>query len=307
MNAPLVGITVLNYRQPAATLACVNRLLEKEPGSSRILWLENDSERTREEVLRVLGGVTFPWVELDGSETTLPPSGTVGVIFNPSNLGYAAGNNVGLRLLHRAGVPFVWILNNDTQLSEGSSADLVAAALTRPAVGSWGTRIAEARESYSGAKISLRDFAPSLADGIQAVESEPTSYISGCSLFMRLEVAAAAGFLPEDYFLYYEDTAFGFELRRRGLPPSVVESVKILHSGSLSSGRRSPMMEYYMRRNRWVFIQRYFPEAMRRQQWRIFYTLQKYLLRFRLDRIRTELAAWRDFRANRLDRTDRVF
>ncbi len=304
---PLVGITVLNYHQAKTTLACIRSLLEFEPGTSRILWIENDAEHTRERTLGVLDQAPFPWEELDPDRSTLPPGGTVGVIFNHDNLGYARGNNVGLRFLHKVGVPFAWILNNDTELIQGSSTDLVKAALSDPSIGSWGTTIIEGPGVYCGAILSMRDFAPTLAREPENVSASPYSYISGCSLFVRLGLAESVGFLPEDFFLYFEDAAFGFELRRRGFLPNAVKSVQVSHAGSLSSGRRSALMEYYMRRNRWVFILRYFPEAFRRQQWRIFYTLQKYFLRFRLDRIRTELMAWRDFRSNRLGKSDRSF
>jgi len=250
---------------------------------------------------------SFPWVEVPAGSTTLPPAGTIGVIFNPANLGYGGGNNVGLKVFHRAGVPYVWVLNNDTIMLEGSSADLVAAATADPGIGCWGVHIVEPLETYSGACIALRDFSPHLADGAVAIQASPTSYISGCALFMRTDLAAAAGYIPEDYFMYYEDTAFGYDVRRLGFPPGVVETVTIAHAGSLSSGRRSPLMEYYMRRNRWLFIERYHPEALRSQQWRLFYTFQKYLIRLRMDRIRTELAAWLDYRRRSFGRSSRPF
>ena len=41
-----VGILVLNYHHPVETLDCVRRLLEREPGTSRVLWIENDARTT---------------------------------------------------------------------------------------------------------------------------------------------------------------------------------------------------------------------------------------------------------------------
>ncbi|HEX9080924.1 MAG TPA: hypothetical protein VF768_01535 [Holophagaceae bacterium] len=304
---PRVGILVLNYHQPEVTTACIRRLMAREPDSSRILWIENDAARTRESCSRALRESGLPWVELAPDATALPPAGTVGVLFNPGNLGYAAGNNVGLRLLHRLGVPYAWVLNNDTELVEGTSERLVDAAGARPGIGAWGLTIEEGDHRFSGGILSREGFASRPILGAGLLESDPMAYVSGCALFLPLAWAAEAGFIPEDYFLYYEDIAFGLELRRHGHPPSAVDGVRIRHHGSLASGSRSPRVEYYTQRNRWLLIQRYFPEALEAQRWRRLYTFQKLLFRGRLDRIRIERAAYADFREGRFGPTPRTF
>lgn len=304
---PRVGILVLNYHQPEVTAACIRRLLEREPGSSRILWIENDAARTRESCLRALQASGLPWMELAPEAGGLPPAGTIGVLFNAENLGYAAGNNVGLRLLHRLEVPYAWVLNNDTELLEGTSGQLVAAAEARPGIGAWGMTIQEGERRFSGGILTWEGFASTPILGAAPLESDPMAYVSGCALFLPLPWTAQAGFIPEDYFLYYEDIAFNLELRRQGHPPSAVDTVTVRHQGSLASGSRSPRVEYYTRRNRWVLIQRYFPEALPAQRWRRLYTFQKLLFRGRLDRIRIERASYADFRAGRLGPTRRSF
>ncbi|HZU53959.1 MAG TPA: glycosyltransferase family 2 protein [Holophagaceae bacterium] len=306
-SPPLVGIVVLNFHQPTATIVCISSLLAREPATTRILWVENDAGRSWAATSEALQSAPFPWQELDPSNLELPAAGVVGVLRNAGNLGYGAGNNTGLRRLHRAGIPYAWVLNNDTELIEGSSADLVAAAQALPDAGSWGTTILEGAAAYTGGALSRKDFASRPVAGAETLEADPDSYVSGCSLFLPLALAAEAGFIPEDYFLYYEDAAFGLELRRRGHPPGAVPSVSIRHAGSLSGGQRSNLVEYYNRRNRWALIQRYYPEAMAGQRLRRFHLWQKWILRGRFDRIRIELAAYADFQAARMGRTIRRF
>lgn len=306
-HQPLVGLVVLNYHQPEATVACISSLLAHEPATSRILWVENDADRSAASLEAALAGAPFPWVALEPGGSDLPPAGTVGVLRNPGNLGYGAGNNTGLRHLHRAGVPFAWILNNDTELLAGSSEALINAARARPEVGAWGTVIREQDGEFSGGRLSRKDFASTPILGAAALEASPLSYTSGCSLFIALEHAASAGFIPEDYFLYYEDAAFTFELRRRNLHPSAVDSVVVGHTGSLSGGKRSALVEYYTRRNRWIFMARYFPEALWGQKVRRWHTIQKWWFRGRLDRIRIERMAYADFRAGITGPTSRTF
>ena len=308
-----VGICVLNYHHPRETIHCIEILLRKEPASTRILWIENDSKATEADMRAALEGATFPWTLLDAEGQELPGPGVVGVLLSPENLGYAGGNNLGLKLFHRAGVPYAWVLNNDTELMEGGSEDLVAAAEARPEVGAWGAHIhaihrssdGETERVYLGGIVSQRDFSIMLATSLQALEEEPFAYVSGCSLFARLSTFAEVGFIPDDYFLYYEDPAFTYELKKRGYKVSGLESVRIYHLESLATGRRSPLMEFYNRRNRWHFIERYHPEALRWQKHRFWYSFQKYLFRLKFTRIREEWIAYLDYRKGLLGPTQR--
>ena len=301
------GIVVVNYHCPEETVLCVASLLAREPGTSRILWIENDAALTGETLTACLATAPFPWVEVDPERDPLPPSGTVGLIRCPENLGYAGGNNVGLRFLHRHDVPYGWVLNNDTLLVAGSSALLVDAARTRPEVGAWGTVIlTDFLPVYFGGIVQLRDFAIRHARSPEDLQ-QPLAFVSGCSLFMPMAIAAKVGFLPEDFFLYYEDPSFSLRLKQEGYGIDALWTVTVRHLESLATGRRSPLMEFYNRRNRWYFIERFFPEHLRRQRLRIFYILQKYLIRAKWTSVRVELAAYRDYRKGLLGRTARTF
>jgi len=236
---PVTGILILNYHQPQVTVQCVASFLAREPGTSRILWIENDAALTREALMASLAAAPFPWVEVDPDQGALPPPGTVGVILCPGNLGYAGGNNVGLRFLHRHGVPFGWVLNNDTLLTDGSSIQLVAAARARPEVGAWGTVIVtDHPPQYFGGIVQTRDFALRLATTPESLE-DPLAFVSGCSLFMPMAIGAEVGFLPEDYFLYYEDPSFSLLLKRAGYRIGGLWTVTVRHQESLSTGSRS--------------------------------------------------------------------
>jgi len=306
---PQVGILILNYHDPDTTLACVRSLLAVEGEGTRILWLENDADATLAEVLPVLEASGLPWARLDPATGALPAPGQIGFLPSPSNLGYGAGNNVGLRFLHRHGVPFAWVLNNDTLLTRGGSADLVRAAEARPQVGLWGMTIAaEAGPSYVGCRVQAHDFATAHLERVQDLEADPMAYVSGCAMFFRTAQGVAAGGIPEEYFLYYEDVAFSWAMRGLGLALGAVPEVEVLHAESLSTGRRSRLVEFYNRRNRWRFIQCFFPGVLGRQEFRFFtYQLQKLAFRLRFGRIRLEWQAWRDFRAGRFGRTRRTF
>jgi GT2 family glycosyltransferase len=305
---PKVGICILNYHEPDVTLACVQRLLEVEGPEARILWLENDADKTLDRALAVLNASSLPWVRIDPEVDPLPPAGKVGFISIAENLGYAGGNNVGLEFFHRHGVEFAWVMNNDTLMAEGSSRDLVRAAEKDPGIGLWGTRIrADHIKMYYGGILQLRDFSIKYAIDPADLDRTRLTYISGCSMFLRTSLAKEVGWIPDDYFLYYEDPAFSLEIRKKGLRLGLCPEVEVFHLESLSTGNRSDMMEFYNRRNRWFFIHRYFPEYLANQMLKRWYHYQKWFFRGKFQRIRIEHLAMRDFANGRLGPTHRDF
>ncbi len=294
-SGPRVGILVLNYRHPDQTLACVRSLLAREGPDSRILWIENDAASTGDRAERTLAAGGVPWTRLDPAQDPLPGPGVVGLLANAENLGYAGGNNVGLRFLRARGVPFAWILNNDTELLRGNSADLLARAAAEPAVGAWGTAIQQGERILLSHRLSRSSFAA--IEGTEPGDLElPESFLTGSSLFLRLEAAAQVGDLPESYFLYYEDVAFSIELRRAGWKLGLAAEVRVHHLESATAGRRSARVEYSTRRNRLHLLRRYFPEALESRRRDLLYATQKYLFRGEWTKLRMEWAAHRDFR-----------
>ena len=304
----VVGICVLDYHQPAATAKCIQSLLEREPATSRILWLENDAQASLPQLEAVLAEAPFPWVWLDPTQDPLPGPGVVGVVAIPENLGYAGGNNLGLRFLSHHSVPWSWVLNNDTLLLHGNSSCLVDAALARPEVGLWGTAItSDLYRPYFGGVISAKDYRPHRCEDLAELERHPRAFVSGCSLFLSSALATELGFIPDDYFLYFEDPAFSMEVKQHGLGLSGLDTVRIWHHESLSSGMRSPLMTFYNCRNRWIFIARYFPQALTRQRLRRWLRFQALFFRGKFWQMRLEWLGYRDFCQGAAGRTTRVF
>jgi GT2 family glycosyltransferase len=144
--------------------------------------------------------------------------------------------------------------------------------------------------------VDPRTQAITLCQDLDRLETDPNAFVSGCSLFFRTALAEELGFLPEDYFLYYEDPAFSLLLKRRGLAIAGTDSVVVQHIESLSTGRRSMLMEYYSKRNRWHFMQEFFPHRVGPNRWRLLYDLQSYLFRLRFRRAWVEWIAYLDFK-----------
>ena len=109
-------ITVLNWKTYEMTKECIHSLLTMDGDSFEILIIDNGSQDGSAEYLRQ----AFPKIPL---------------IANASNLGFAAGSNIGMKLALEQGADFVLLVNNDTVVKPDLLAELLAESERRPDAG----------------------------------------------------------------------------------------------------------------------------------------------------------------------------
>src|SRR5262245_27796475 len=201
-----VTLVVLNWNNRQITLECLDALAGAELGGARILVVDNGSE--------------------DGSVDALAARvPAVEVLSLPENLGYAGGNNAGVRAALERGAHAVVLLNNDTRvapdflhsllavLNEARDVAAVSSAimrLDRPEV------LQEAYiDIYWGFGLIRRRGVNALpGEGFDRVRS--VDAIVGCSMLVRREALEDVGLLDERYFAYHEEIDWCVRARRRG-------------------------------------------------------------------------------------------
>ena len=85
------------------------------------------------------------------------------------------------------------------------------------------------------------------------------SFATGCCMCVDGKLFQKTGYLDEDYFLYEEDTEFCHRVLRQGAKIIYEPAAVIFHkvSTSVSKGKKmSPVTQYYMVRNRYIFLKR---------------------------------------------------
>jgi len=90
-------------------------------------------------------------------------------------------------------------------------------------------------------------------------DSYGVGYISGACLLIKKEVINKIGLMPEEYFLYYEDTDWNFRAKRAGYKSVLVPAAKIWHKESVSAKKIGAKYVYYHVRNGILFNQRCAP------------------------------------------------
>jgi GT2 family glycosyltransferase len=176
------------------------------------------------------------------------------------NLGFAKGNNAGIRAALQRGAEYVWLLNNDTTVDPNALRALVERAEADPKIGAVGSAIYHASEpermqAWGGGYVDFwlgrsRNFLRPVAD-------ERIRYLTGASLLLRRSVLESLGLLDEGFFMYWEDADYCFRLRSAGLRLAVASESTVLHKGSASFENRSLLSDAYFTRSARRFFRKH--------------------------------------------------
>ena len=209
-------------------------------------------------------------------------STNIKIIRNKENLGFAQGNNVGIKSALKNGADYVLILNNDTIVHRSLIEELLSVIKSDEKVGVVVPKIYFAkgfefhknrykREElghvlwYGGGEIDWRNVighhkGVDKVDRGQFDNSSETSFASGCCMMVKSEVFEKLGFFDEKYFLYYEDADLSERVKKAGYKIVYAPKAIIWHKNAGSAGGSgSKLQDYYITRNRLLFGMRYAP------------------------------------------------
>jgi GT2 family glycosyltransferase len=230
MNAPVVSIVIVGWECRSYLEACLHSLAaQPDPGGCEILVVDNASQDGTAEMVRA----SFPSVRL---------------VVNPRNLGFAAGNNVGIRA---AAGRYCLLLNPDTIVHPGALAALVAYAEAHPEAWAVGPRIlnTDGTPQRSGVRFPSawnlvvealfldRLFPRTRCFGShRALYADPdrprgVEYLQGSCLLLRADAIRRVGLLDESFFLYFEETDWCYRCRRAGGQVHYAPAATVTHHG----------------------------------------------------------------------------
>jgi len=187
------------------------------------------------------------------------------------NVGFAAGNNLGIKQALKDKSDIICLINNDTQAPPDLVEKIMSSPITDPNVGVVGGLIYfakgfefkdkyNAQEKgkviwYAGGKLDWDNVLGSHigvdeVDEGQYAEVKDTDFVTGCLLITRADIFAEVGLLDERYCLYHEDTDFNLRVRKKGFRTVIDPNIKIWHKVAQSSGIGSELNDYFITRNR---------------------------------------------------------
>ena len=226
-GAPAIAVIVLTWNGRDLTLDCLDSLARVATPGVRVIVVDNASADGTAEAIRARFGAD------------------VTVLSNPSNLGYAAGNNAGIERALNDGADLILLLNNDTVVDPAFIDELVRGLAAAPGAGIVGPKTYYAsppdRIWFAGGEVSLwrgtaRHIGIRQTDRGQYDTPRDVDYVSGCALLARREVFDRIGMLDTAYRAYFEDTDFCMRAARAGFRIRYVPAAKVWHRISASTG-----------------------------------------------------------------------
>ncbi len=238
-----IAIVVVSYKVEKDLLACLSSLKKLSPGGdeTKIFVIDNDK----------------------------------------INLGFAGGNNSGIKQALAWGADFVLILNPDTLADNNLIKEFLGEIRDKPKVGIAGPKIYFApgyefhKDRYdkkdrgkviwwAGGEIDWKNVMTKHVgvdeiDGGQFNIAGETETIPGTAMFIHREVFTKVGFFDEKYFLYFEESDFCQRVKQAGFKLWYVPKAVIWHKNAQSSGVGSVLQDYYITRNRLLFGLKYAP------------------------------------------------
>jgi GT2 family glycosyltransferase len=180
------------------------------------------------------------------------------------NLGFAGGNNLGIK---EATGDYLFFINNDTEVTAGLIGQLVARLDADPSIGMVSPKIRYYDQpdviQYAGFSAMNYYTARTVSTGQGEKDNGQfdhltgeTGFIHGAAMMVRREAINKAGLMFENYFLYYEEMDWCERIRKAGYKICLNMQAVIYHKESVSVGSTSALKEYFMNRNRILFIRR---------------------------------------------------
>lgn len=245
----LVSLITINLNQNAVTEALLDSLIAKNKYANiEIIVVDNAS---------TINPVPH-W------ETKYP-----GILFirSEKNLGFTGGNNLGITY---AKGDYLFVINNDTEVTETLIERLVATLDEHPEIGVISPKINYFDQQdvlqYTG--YTDMNYYTARNQCIGQFEKDKgqydyltgkTGYAHGAAMLVRREAMEKAGVLSDNFFIYYEELDWCERIKKAGYEVWVNMQALLYHKESMTVGKQSAFKEYYMNRNRILFNRKHSP------------------------------------------------
>jgi GT2 family glycosyltransferase len=244
-ETPLISIITLNYNQADITCAFLESTRRLTYPNYEILVC--DMASNTDPTAQITAG-NYPHTR---------------VLRSQKNLGFAGGNNWGMR---QAKGEFFFIVNNDTEVTPDILGKLIRPFYEHRDIGVTCPKIKyfsnpniiqyagfNPMNVYTGRTTSIGLMEE---DRGQYDTSRPTSAAHGCAMMVKKEILERVGMFAEKFFLYYEEWDWSARIVRAHYKIWYTADAEIYHKESLTVGKTNPIKVYYHTRNRILYMRR---------------------------------------------------
>ncbi len=244
-----IGVIICNYNKADYVVECVEKVINQTFKNLDIYVVDNASTDESVSKLRKRFG------------------DTITVMVNPENIGGSGGFYTGIKKAEALGYQYIMLLDNDAMLEEHAIEYLYEYLKKHEDVGFCGAETLNMHypELYQdfGGRLDFESFyMRGIMAGSRKMEipvAMEADYVASCALLCRLEAVKAAGGMPKENFIYWDDVEMCTRCRMAGYKVVVLSAAKAYHDIS-GAGPQNLFLAYYANRNRYRFYTKYLPE-----------------------------------------------
>jgi GT2 family glycosyltransferase len=250
-SEPRVSIVILNWNSYEVTRDCLLSLRKMDYRNSEVVLVDNGS--------------------VDGSPRQLLEGfPEIRLIRNETNLGFAAGCNVGMRDALRRGTDYILLLNNDTIVATDFLSQLVRVAEADEKIGALSPKILffdrPDRLNYAGGDHRRWRLFPKMI-GLRHLDDgkynkvREVSFLTGCAMLIKADVVRKIGVLEEVYFHFYEDIEWSLRVLKAGYKAMYVPAAVLWHKEHYVTNKNQDdgFIEFYLARANMIFARKHVP------------------------------------------------
>jgi len=222
-NLSKVSVILLNWNGLGDTIQCINSLRKIDYPNFEIIVVDNGSKDNSVSGLRKLKGIKL--------------------IENKANLGFAEGNNTGVR---KAKGKYIVFLNNDTVVDKNYLASMVKTIESSGNIALVGSKINNLGDFYN--RSETKGNLINLLGEPLASEEGKTFMVSGCSMMFRKSIIGEP--FDKDYFAYSEDTYVCWLARLKGYDVRIAKDSIVQHKGAKGRSKALNLVEFHGEKNK---------------------------------------------------------
>lgn len=242
----LTSIITVNFHQTEVTIALLESISKSYSAKNvEVIIVDNGADKNQELIFH-------------------PHFDNIKYIQSKSNLGFAGGNNLGLK---KAKGDYVFLLNNDTEIPAGCLEAMIAEMEANEKIGLLSPLLLyyDQKDLIQYAGYTPMNYLTARNENIGSFEknigqydnqSYETGFCHGAAMMCRKADLLKAGLMDESYFLYYEELDWCEKFKNIGKKSWFTGSTYVYHKESVSVGKESPIKTYFMTRNRMLFIRK---------------------------------------------------
>lgn len=220
---PKVFIIILAYNGGKLLENCLKSLKKVDYSNFHIVVVDNNSTDNSVEKIEK----KFP---------------QVAIVKNKKNIGFAAGNNIGIKYTLEKGADYVLLLNQDTEVEPNFLTELIKEGEKNSQAGLLSPLIFWKRSDqvwFSSGRINWLNMKTYHKTSLIQDRNLETSFLTGCSLLIKRSVLEKVGLLDEDFFLYWEDVDYSLRARKAGFRMKVIPESIVHHFESSNKLNKS--------------------------------------------------------------------